>query len=169
MVWKSRMLSDKSLPPCSFCDSAKLFCNVLSLSKYVVFWLFTYLKYFIIGENVDWKRSRSSSDTKIIAWLPSASVIHDFKLNCYSQLWIKCSRGKNQAGGISASPGSFKSGSMRYILREHCRWHWRMFVQWGNIIYCQTTKQFLWETHCDVPSHKLVAARIDSRQTVWKT
>lgn len=94
-----------------------------------MFWLFTYLKLFIIRKKFRPKEKQELWQK--YHWLLCALIIHDFILNCYSQLWIKCLRCKNQAGGISASPGSFKLGSVSNILRaeddiEVCLCNWRI-------------------------------------------
>lgn len=58
--------------------------SLVMVFLYVVV-LCTYLKHFVIGKDIDRKRSNSGNDTKIIVWLTSASITHVFKLNCYTQ------------------------------------------------------------------------------------
>lgn len=132
-VWKGRALFDIR-------EVARLLILILHSSLVmfllyvgVSFWFFTYLKYFIIGKDVDWKRSKGGNDTKIVVSLTYALIMHVFKLDCYSHPCIRnTQRVKNQAGGMSHSPGIFKLGAINYILRESCRWHWRMLVWWGE-------------------------------------
>lgn len=107
----------------------------------VLFFFFNPWKYFVTGKDVDWKRSKSSNDTKIVVWLTSALIMHVFKLNCCRQPSIRNARGvKIKLEGFQIAQGNLNSEQWVTFWEkvgddiEGC------MCDGGTVIYCQTVK-----------------------------
>lgn len=106
--------------------------------------LYTYLKHFVIGKDIDWKRSKSGNDTKIIVWLTSALIMHIFKLNCYTQPSIGSAQGvKFKLEGCQVAQGVLNWERWIMFRKKDADDIEGCLCDGKNIIYCQAMKYFL--------------------------